>query len=122
MRARVIGILLAGALLAACGGNDAGGGAAAGDVGEPSSGTTSTITMRDNEFVPSAATIAVGDVDLVNEGQSPHNFTIEGQGIDVDVDPGTTTTQPIDVAAGTYTIFCAFHRSDGMQGSLTVSG
>ena len=120
MRARVIGILLAGALLAACGGNDAGGGAAAGDVGEPSSGTTSTITMRDNEFVPSAATIAVGDVDLVNEGQSPHNFTIEGQGIDVDVDPGTTTTQSIDLAAGTYTIFCAFHRSDGMQGSLTV--
>jgi plastocyanin len=122
MNARVIGILLAGALLAACGGNDAGGGAAAGDVGEPSSGTTSTITMRDNEFVPSAATIAVGDVNLVNEGQSPHNFTIEGQGVDVDVDPGTTTTQPIDLAAGTYTIFCAFHRSDGMQGSLTVEG
>ena len=122
MNARVIGILLAGALLAACGGNDARGGAAAGDVGEPSSGTTSTITMRDNEFVPSAATIAVGDVDLVNEGQSPHNFTIEGQGVEVNVDPGTTTTQPIDLAAGTYTIFCAFHRSDGMQGSLTVEG
>jgi plastocyanin len=38
------------------------------------------------------------------------------------VDPGTTTTQPIDLAPGTYTIFCAFHRSDGMQGSLTVEG
>ena len=119
MNARVIGILLAGALLAACGGNDAGG-ATAGDDGEPSSGTTSTITMRDDEFVPSKATIAVGDVDLVNEGESPHNFTIEGQGVDVNVDPGTTTTQSIDLAAGTYTIFCAFHRSDGMQGSLTV--
>jgi plastocyanin len=119
MKARVIAILLAGALLAACGGNDAGGGAAR-DNGEPSSGTTSTITMRDDEFVPSTATIAVGDVDLVNEGETPHNFTIEGQGVDVDVDPGTTTTQSIDLAAGTYTIFCAFHRSDGMQGSLTV--
>jgi plastocyanin len=122
MKARVIGILLAGALLAACGGNDAGGGAAAGDDGRPPSATTSTITMRDDEFVPSTATIAVGDVELVNEGESPHNFTIEGQGVDVDVDPGTTTTQPIDLAAGTYTIFCAFHRSDGMQGSLTVEG
>lgn len=122
MNARVIGILLAGALLAACGGNDAGGGATAGDGGEPSSGTTSTITMRDDEFVPSKATIAVGDIHLVNEGESPHNFTIEGQGVDVDVDPGTTTTQSIDLAAGTYTIFCAFHRSDGMQGSLTVEG
>jgi plastocyanin len=122
MKARVIGILLAGALLASCGGNDAGGGATAGADGERSSGTTSTITMRDDEFVPSAATIAVGDVALVNEGESPHNFTIEGQGVDVDVDPGTTTTQAIDVAAGTYTIFCAFHRSDGMEGSLTVEG
>ena len=122
MKSRMIGILLAGALLAACGGNDAGGGAAAGDDGEPSGGTTSIIAMRDDEFVPSTATIAVGYVDLVNEGESPHNFTIEGQGVDVDVDPGTTTTQPIDLAAGTYTIFCAFHRSDGMQGSLTVEG
>jgi plastocyanin len=122
MKARVIGTLLAGALLASCGGDDAGGGAAAGNGGEPSSETTSTITMRDDEFVPSTATIAVGDVELVNEGESPHNFTIEGQGVDVDVDPGTTTTQPIDLAAGTYTIFCAFHRSDGMQGSLTVEG
>jgi plastocyanin len=119
MNARVIGILLTGALLVACSGNDAGGGAAG---GESSSGTTSTITMRDDEFVPSTVTITAGDVDLVNEGESPHNFTIEGQGVDVDVDPGTTTTQPIDLAAGTYTIFCEFHRSDGMQGSLTVEG
>jgi plastocyanin len=93
MNARVIGILLTGALLVACSGNDAGGGAAG---GESSSGTTSTITMRDDEFVPSTVTIAVGDVDLVNEGESPHNFTIEGQGVDVDVDPGTTTTRSID--------------------------
>jgi plastocyanin len=119
MNARVIGILFTGTLLVACSGNDAGGGAAG---GESSSGTTSTITMRDDEFVPSTVTIAAGDVDLVNEGESPHNFTIEGQGVDVDVDPGTTTTQPIDLAAGTYTIFCEFHRSDGMQGSLTVEG
>jgi plastocyanin len=119
MNARVIGILLTGTLLVACSGNDAGGGAAG---GESPSGTTSTITMRDDEFVPSTVTIAAGDVDLVNEGESPHNFTIEGQGVDVDVDPGTTTTQPIDLAAGTYTIFCEFHRSDGMQGSLTVEG
>ena len=122
MKSRMIGILLAGALLAACGGNDAGVGAAAGDDGEPSSGTTSTITMRDDEFVPSTATIAEGDVDLVNEGESPHNFTVDGEGIDVDVDPGATVTQSIDLAAGTYTIFCEFHRSQGMQGSLTVEG
>ncbi len=122
MRARVIGILLAGALLAACSGDDVGGDAAAGDNGGSSTGSTSTITMRDDEFVPSAATIAGGDVELVNEGESPHNFSIEGEGIDVDVDPGSTATQSIDLAAGTYTMFCEFHRSQGMQGSLTVEG
>jgi plastocyanin len=78
--------------------------------------------MRDDEFVPSAATIAAGAVELVNEGESPHNFTVEGEDIDVDVDPGATATPSIDLAAGTYTMFCAFHRSQGMEGTLTVEG
>lgn len=121
MKARVIGIVLAGALLAACSGDSSEGGAAAGDGGGSSSGASS-ITMRDDEFVPSEATVAVGDVELINEGESPHNFTVDGEGIDVDVDPGATVTQSIDLAAGTYTIFCEFHRSQGMQGSLTVEG
>ena len=61
--------------------------------------------MRDDEFVPSTATIAVGDVELVNEGSPAQLHHRGGQGVDVDVDPGTTTTQPVDLAAGTYTIF-----------------
>lgn len=122
MKARLIGIMLVGALLAACGGDDAGDDATAGDNGGSSGERTSTITMRDNEFVPSAATIAGGDIELVNEGESPHNFTVEGEGIDVDVDPGATATRSIDLAAGTYSIFCEFHRSQGMEGTLTVDG
>lgn len=122
MKARVIGMVLAGALLAACSGGNSGEGAAAGDGGGSSSGASSTITMRDDEFVPSEATVAVGDIELINEGESPHNFTVDGEGIDVDVDPGATVTQSIDLAAGTYSIFCEFHRSQGMQGSLTVEG
>ena len=122
MKARVIGMVLAGALLAACSGGNSDGGAAAGDDGASSGGASSTIAMRDDEFVPSEATVAVGDIELINEGESPHNFTVDGEGIDVDVDPGATVTQSIDLAAGTYTIFCEFHRSEGMQGSLTVEG
>ncbi len=122
MKARVIGMVLAGTLLAACSGDNSGEGAAAGDGGGSSGGASSTITMRDDEFVPSKATIGVGDIQLINEGESPHNFTVDGEGIDVDVDPGATVTQSIDLAAGTYTIFCEFHRSQGMQGSLTVEG
>ncbi len=122
MKARVIGMVLAGTLLAACSGDNSGEGTAAGDGGGSSGVASSTITMRDDEFVPSETTVAVGDIQLINEGESPHNFTVDGEGIDVDVDPGATVTQSIDLAAGTYTIFCEFHRSQGMQGSLTVEG
>ena len=122
MGTRLIGIVLAGAVLVACSGNTEGGGAAAEGERGSAGGTISTIAMRDDAFVPSAATISAGDVELVNEGESAHNFTVEGEGIDVDVESGTTTTQSIDLAAGTYTMFCEFHRSKGMEGTLTVEG
>ena len=122
MQRRIIAIALAGILLAACGGGD--GGEDAGGTGTQegeNTASSSTITMRDNEFVPSDATVAPGDVELVNDGESPHNLTIEGEDVDVDVDPGARVTEALDLAPGTYTIFCAFHRSQGMEGTLTIS-
>ena len=53
MQRRIIAIALAGILLAACGGGD--GGEDAGGTNTQDGGNTpssSTITMRDNEFVP----------------------------------------------------------------------
>jgi plastocyanin len=94
--------------LAACGGG--GGGAA----------ETSTVTMRDNTFVPTDPVITAGDVELVNEGDSPHTFTVEGADVDVEVDAGQTVTESVDLAPGTYTLFCEFHRGQGMEGTLTV--
>jgi plastocyanin len=76
--------------------------------------------MQDNEFVPSDVTVAAGGIELVNEGESPHTFTVEGSDVDVQVDAGSTTTTTIDLEPGTYTLFCSFHRSDGMEGTLTV--
>lgn len=95
-------------LLGACGGD---GGA-----------STSTVTMRDNEFVPSEPTIAAGEIELVNEGESPHTFTVEGEQVDVEVDAGATVTETVDLESGTYTLFCSFHRGQGMEGTLTVEG
>jgi plastocyanin len=126
MRARIIAIALAGSLLGACGGgNDGGGGDTAGDGAATqddgsASSATSTLTMRDNDFVPADATIAAGEVELVNEGESPHNFSVEGESINVDVEAGKTVTESIDLAAGTYTMFCELHRAEGMEGTLTV--
>jgi len=111
MRSMVgVGLLL----LAACGGGGDGG-----DSGGDGA-ASSTVTMQDNVFAPSDPVIAAGEVELVNEGESPHTFTVEGEAVDVDVDAGQTVTETIDLAPGTYTLFCEFHRAQGMEGTLTV--
>jgi plastocyanin len=74
----------------------------------------------DNEFVPADIVISAGEVELVNEGAAPHTFTVEGESVDVQVDAGETATAPVDLAEGTYTVFCSFHRAQGMEGTLTV--
>lgn len=102
-------------LLAACGGGGDGEGAD-GDGATASA----TVTMQDNVFAPSDPVIAAGEVQLVNEGESPHTFTVEGEAVDVEVDAGQTVTETIDLAPGTYTLFCEFHRAQGMEGTLTV--
>jgi plastocyanin len=118
MRTRVfVAVALAGTLLlAACGDAENG----AGSGGDGDAAAPSTVTMRDNEFVPTDIAISAGEVELVNEGASPHTFTIEGESVDVQVDAGETATTTVDLAAGTYTVFCSFHRAQGMEGSLTV--
>jgi len=118
-RMRLVAMVLAASLLlAACGGGDD----AAGDTGGDADGgaTTSTVTMTDNEFSPSDPVIAAGDVELVNDGAAPHTFTIEGEDVDVEVEAGQTATATVDIAPGSYTLFCQFHRSSGMETTLTV--
>lgn len=121
-RKRLLGIVLVASLsLAACGGGD---GDATGDPANGGSTDTgsaaSTVTMTDNEYAPAEPVIAAGDVELVNEGASPHTFTIDGEDVDVEVAAAETATATVDLEAGTYTLFCQFHRAQGMETTLTV--
>ena len=122
-RARVLSFVLGGSLLlAACGGGDDAGtqpDAPATEGAEAS--TTTTVTMRDNEYAPADPVVGSGELDLVNEGEAPHTFTVEGEDIDVEVVAGATSTATIDLEPGTYTVFCEFHRSQGMETTLTVA-
>ena len=111
----IVGVALL--LLAACGG---GGGEDAGTNGADGTTGGSTVTMRDDAFTPSDPVIAAGEVQLVNEGEEPHTFTVEGEAVDIQVDAGQTVTETIDLSPGTYTLFCEFHRAQGMEGTLTV--
>lgn len=117
---QLVSAAVAGALLlGACGGGsgDASGEAAGGEGGA----STSTITLTDNAFSPGDPTVAAGDVALVNEGEAPHTFTVEGEDVDVEVAPGETVTASVDLPAGSYVVFCEFHRTQGMEGTLTVT-
>ena len=110
-------VVAAALVLAACGGGDNGGG---GDAS--GGGGATTLSMVDNAFEPSALSVASGStVEVTNDGESPHNITIEGESIDEDVDPGASTSVAFDLDPGDYTMFCEFHRAAGMEGTLTVS-
>jgi plastocyanin len=87
-------------------------------------GGGTTITMVDFKFQPATVTASASKaLILVNSGSALHNFTIEGSSLDVDVQPGQTQTlpPPAPVQPGTYTFFCKYHRSQGMEGTITVT-
>ena len=127
-----------GLLLAACGSGGGGGQAAGGATSasptvsetvaaSPTPSATKTsgevrIAMEDNHFQPPSLSVASGaELELDNEGDSPHTFTIDGQGIDTQVAAGGQDKITLDLAPGTYSFFCRFHQSLGMKGSITVT-
>jgi plastocyanin len=60
-------------------------------------------------------------LELENESEDLHNFSIEDQGIDQDVEAGQSAT--VDVTfpdSGVLVFFCEYHRSQGMVGGLEV--
>jgi plastocyanin len=95
--------------------------------GETTGGTTgtSTLILKDNVFDPAELSVAAGsELTLKNEGSNLHNFSIDGQDVDKDVNAGETEQEDVleGLQPGTYTFFCKYHRSLGMEGTLTITG
>ena len=83
-----------------------------------------TVTMADFSYEPSCVEAAPGDtLEVVNEGQAPHTFTVESDGVEAEVDvaagEGSTLTLP-DLAAGTYRVVCTYHPQ--MEAALRIGG
>jgi uncharacterized cupredoxin-like copper-binding protein len=63
---------------------------------------------------------------VVNNGTHEHNFEVEGQGIERELErnlqPGESATLDVDLQPGTYTVYCpvADHRGRGMEVTLSV--
>ncbi len=88
------------------------------------SGAVFQLTEDDFEFVPSTFAMRTDQsITIRNEGTTVHNFTIEGTVADVDTPAGEQTAlEAIGGAAepGTYNLFCKYHRSQGMTGTIFV--
>jgi plastocyanin len=106
---------------AACGG----GGSSSGNAGESGSGKTE-VELDDNYFQPKTIQGKPGDtitLELKNEGSAEHNFTIDGQSVDQDVEPGDEAEVDITIPqSGSVQFYCKYHKAEGMTGTLEASG
>ena len=107
--------------LAACGGGSSSGGNS--ESGSASGKTE--VELDDDYFDPKTITGDAGEtitLELKNEGSNEHNFTLDAQSVDQDVEAGdeaeVTVTLP---KSGTLTFYCKYHRSQGMTGTLGSS-
>jgi uncharacterized cupredoxin-like copper-binding protein len=87
---------------------------------------TVDVVSFDIYFEPSEVTIPANTdvtVNLPNQGVTPHNFSIDALGIDVDIAPGATEQVVINAPAGEYEYYCNVpgHKQAGMVGTLIVS-
>lgn len=99
------------ALAVACGGGD--------------DGDAISITATDNAFEPSSITASAGDsIEVTNDGQALHNFSVDGTDVDFDIQAGETETEDAfeGLEPGTYEIVCKYHVAEGMTGTLTIEG
>jgi uncharacterized cupredoxin-like copper-binding protein len=92
---------------------------------EAGAGEAMAVESYDIYFEPDELSIPADTdvpVSLPNEGVTPHNFSIDELGIDVDIAPGATEETVINAPAGTYEYYCNVpgHKQAGMVGTLTV--
>ena len=81
-----------------------------------------TVDLTNFAYVPDEIVAAPGSPVTLRNGNpaTPHTFTIEGEAIDVAVDPQTVETITLDLGPGTYDVACQFHGGQGMRATITV--
>ncbi len=89
------------------------------------SGEKVEIELYDNFFEPTVLKGTPGlkvTIELKNEGETAHTFTISEQSVDQQVEPGDEAEVEVTFPkSGTLTFVCRFHQSSGMVGELEAS-
>jgi len=90
-----------------------------------SSGKTE-VELDDFYFEPTVLEGMSGEkvtLELKNEGNEEHSFTVDSQGIDKDVEPGDEGEVTVTIPkSGAISFYCKYHKSSGMAGALAVEG
>jgi len=89
------------------------------------SGKAETSVELDNfYFAPTVLKGTAGQklkLELENESGTLHNFTLEAQNIDQDVEPGKKTEVTVTFSqSGSLQFFCKYHKALGMAGELST--
>lgn len=83
------------------------------------------VEMDDNYFNPTVLKGTPGQkvtIELKNEGQVEHTFTVSEQSVDQEVQPGDEAEADVTFPeSGELTFVCRFHQSSGMVGALEPS-
>jgi plastocyanin len=62
-------------------------------------------------------------LELKNEGETEHTFTLDSQNVDQDLGPGEEAEVDVTIPkSGVVSFYCKFHKSSGMAGALAVTG
>ena len=86
-----------------------------------------TVVAEDVAFVDPPAQLPAGTsvIALDNQGEAPHDITVEGVGdATIGAAGGETVAGEVTLQPGTYTVYCSVpgHRSAGMEFEVTVAG
>lgn len=89
-------------------------------------GSEVKLEADDYYFEPSTIRGTPGEkitVEIDNESGTEHNFTVESQDVDVDIEGHEDQTATVTIpASGFVSFFCEYHHSSGMAGVFRAAG
>jgi plastocyanin len=116
----VCAVIAIAVFLVSCGGGDDGN-----EDSSSASGGGTEVKMRDFSYEPKGLTARAGQavtLELKNEGEQPHTFTIAGLVDSQRVEKGQSKSITFTpTQAGSLTFFCTVHGQATMSGTLSVN-
>ena len=101
-------------------------GVSANNHGSESVSGSAEVELDDYYFKPTVLKGKPGSsvtLELKNEGSVEHNFTIDSQKIDKDLEAGEDAKVSVTIPkSGVISFYCKYHKSMGMAGALTGGG